>query len=247
VRMPLLASIALLTIISVVGSARPAAADTTVISHYTLVDGDTLTRASYYTSRRVRVTGPDGKEYIFDQKTDSITVIDHLTKVYWTGPRSFADSVASKIMVSNRKGIPEIAKTDPVAWSERIQAFNDSIHVEATQKQMDFAGVPCDQWILTAGSQLRTELWIARSLVVQNYGPELQKVVLASIRDPLGRALMRLQIAMRTKEGLPLAGMTNFRTYSSSGSFQYAAMRVSDKKIPASAWSVPAGYAQLHL
>jgi len=48
----------LLTIGFVLGVAYPAAADYTVIFKYTLIGGDTLTRANYYTNRRTRVTAP---------------------------------------------------------------------------------------------------------------------------------------------------------------------------------------------
>ena len=232
----------LLTMIVSVAAVRPAAADITVISHYTFVNGDTLTRASYYSKDRIRVTGPNGTEFIFDNKTDTVTVIHHSAKTYWRGPRAVADSIAFKVMASNREGIPEEASTDPVAWSEKIQAFNDSIHVEPTGETRKIAGYPCDLWVLTAGSYLRNERWIARSLDVRDYGPEMQKVVMASIPDPLGRALMRMMIAMRTKEGLVLSGSATFRTFSRSGTFSFEALRVTDKSIPKSAWNVPEGF-----
>src|SRR5262245_5056842 len=212
-----------------------------------MVGGDTLTRASYYTQKRVRVTGPDGREYMFDRGSDSITVIDHKSRVYWKGSRALTDSVAKTIIARNREGIPEEATTDPVAWGERLQAFNDSIKVIPTNKVKKIAGYPCDQWLLTAGSYLQHERWIARSLIVPNYGPELEKAVLASIKDPLNRQLMRLLIGMRTKEGIVLAASTKFRGLSGSGNFSYQAVKVISTKIPQSAWAIPAGYTPVKL
>src|SRR5262249_51676071 len=72
-------------------AARPAAADITVITRYSFINGDTLTRASYYAPKRVRVTAPDGKEFMFNRDNDSVTVINHAAKTYWTGPRALAD------------------------------------------------------------------------------------------------------------------------------------------------------------
>ncbi|MGH7724223.1 MAG: hypothetical protein ACREOU_02215 [Candidatus Eiseniibacteriota bacterium] len=226
----------------VLAVAGPAAADVTVVNHWTLVNGDTLTRANYFSQKRVRVTGPDGREFMFDAKTDTITVIDHGTRRYWTGPRAEADSVASAIMAANREGVPAMATEDPVAWGERIQAFNDSIKIEPTMKGRKIAGYPCNQWLLSAGSYLQNEEWIARSLTFPNYGPELQKAVMASIKDPLGRQLMRLIIDAKAKEGTALAAHTTFRTLTREGSFGYEAVRVKSGKIPASAWAIPAGY-----
>ena len=239
--------LAVLSIVLAAGAALPAAADITVMTRYTLVDGDTLTRPSYYTRKRVRVTAPDGREYMFNAKGDSVTVIDHKTRQFWSGPRSKADTLASRIIAENRQGIVEMAAADPVAWGEKVKAFNDSIKIFSTYKSRKIAGYPCDQWMLTAGSYLTNERWIARSLSTADYGPEMQKVVLASIKDPLGRQLMRMMIDARTKSGLPLAGQVTFRTLSREGNFSFEAVSVNTKPVPASAWELPEGYTQITL
>jgi len=224
--------------------AVPAAADVTVTLKWTLVNGDTLTRANYYAHNKVRITAPDGREYMFDAKTDSVTVIRHDAQMYWTGHRAHADSMAREIMNANRQGVPSMEVTDPVAWGERIAAFNDSIKIEPTGKRKKIAGYPTDEWVLTAGSFLHNEQWIARSLVMPNYGPEMKKTITAAIKDPLGRTLMRLLIDSKEKEGLALAAKTSFRTLSREGSFEYEAITAKSGKIPAAAWQIPQGYAR---
>jgi hypothetical protein len=225
----------------VLGVVAPAAADVTVLMRYTLIGGDTLIRATYYTSRRVRVTAPDGREFMFDRRGDSVTVINHAARTYWTGPRAVADTIAQKIIEMNREGVAELA-ADPEAWSKMVEAFNDSIHVAQTHKQRKIAGIPCDEWVLTAGHYMTSRRWIARSLDVPDYGPELQKVVMAAIRDPLGRQLMRLLIASRTKDGLALAGRTTFRTLGKAGNFDFEAINVKSGEVPAKAWDIPTNY-----
>ena len=222
--------------------ATPALADITVTTRYTLVNGDTLTRNNYYSRKQLRVTGFDGKEFLFDAKTDTVTVIDHATKRYWAGPRAVADSVARVLMNRNREGVPDEAVTDPVAWGEKLQAFNDSIKVEDTGKFRKIAGYTCGLYVLTAGRWLRNERWIARALFVPDYGPELRKTVMATIKDPMGRKLMEMMIGMRDKEGLPLAGTATFRTLQNEGRFSFEAVKVGVKAIPKSAWAIPAGY-----
>lgn len=235
------------TLALALAAAAPAAADITVITHYTLVTGDTLTRANYYTSKRVRVTAPDGREFMFTAKGDSVTVIDHATRRYWSGPRTLADSLAKTIIAANREGIVEMAAADPVAWGEKVKAFNDSIRVTATGRQRKIAGYPCNELVLTAGSYLTNERWVARGLVVANYGPEMQKVVMASIKDPLGRQLMRMMIDARRKDGLPLAGRAMFKTLSREGTFEFEAVQVISKPVPKDAWMVPEGYTAIQL
>jgi len=229
------------------GSARPAAADLTVTMHYTLIGGDTLTRDSYYTNKRIRLTGPDGKEFMFNSKTDTVTVIDHATKRYWTGPRALADSLATRLIVARREGMPEEATADPVAWAEKLDKFNESIKVEPAGKDRKIAGYPTNLWVLTAGDYLRSERWIARSLYIPDYGPEMQKTVLATIKDPMVRTLMRLMIGSRDKEGLALAGSTVIRTLDKAGAFEFEALKVKSGSIPKAAWIIPAGYTPITL
>ncbi len=236
----------LLVALALCATAIPAAADLTVISRYTLVNGDTLTRASYYSTNRVRVTAPDGREYLFDAKGDTVTVINHDSRSYWKGPRTLADSLAKKLMAANRKGA-ELAEADPVAFAEKLQAFNDSIEAKQTNNRKKIAGYPTRQWILNAGSHLTHERWIANGLKMQNYGPELEKTVMGSNPDPLGRQLMRLLVSMRTADGLVLAGSTKFRTLEREGSFSFEAVKVIGERIPASAWLPPEGYEAIQL
>jgi len=236
-----------LALLALVLFATPALADITVTTHYTLVNGDTLTRDSYYSRKQVRITGPDGKEFLFNAKTDVVTVIDHATKRYWTGPRADADSVARVIMNRNREGVPDEAVTDPVAWGEKLQAFNDSIKVEDTAKFRKIAGYTCGLYVLTAGRWLRNERWIARALFVPDYGPEMRKTVMATIKDPMGRKLMEMMVGMRNKEGLPLASYATFKTLQNEGRFSFEAVKVGTKTIPSSAWAIPEGYTAIKL
>ena len=229
-------------VLAFTAAAGPAGADITVLNRWILVNGDTLMRFNYYSQKRVRVTAPDGREYMFAAKGDTVTVIDHGLRKYWTGPRVHADSVARGIMAANREGVPEMAVTDPVAWGEQIEAFNKSIRIEPGNKQRKIAGYPTDLWIVSVGSYLHNEQWNARSLTFPNYGPELQKAIMASIKDPLGRQLMRLIIDSKEGQGTALAGRTMFRTLDREGSFEFEAQKVSNKKIPAGAWAIPAGY-----
>ena len=236
-----------LALIALVLLATPALADITVTTHYTLVNGDTLTRTNYYTRKQLRITGVDGKEFMFNAKTDTVTVIDHATKRYWSGPRAYADSVARVIMNRNREGVPDEAVTDPVAWGEKVQAFNDSIRVTDTAKFRKIAGYSCGLYVLTVGQWLRNERWIARALFVPDYGPELRKTVMATIKDPMGRKLMEMMVGMRDKEGLPLAGTATFKTLQNEGHFSFEAVKVGIKAIPPSAWKIPAGYEAVKL
>jgi len=237
---------ALLTLV-LAAAAWPAAADITVITHYTFINGDTLTRPSFYSTQRVRVTAPDGTEFMFNSRGDTVTVIDHKAKTFWKGPRKLADSLADLRIMKSRKEVGEMLRQNQELWAAKVDSFNKSIHVSSTHRTRKIAGYPCDEWIVEAGRNMTSQRWIARSLAVVNFGPELQKTVLASVADPLGRVLMRMTIASREKPGLPLSGRTTFQTPTQKGSFSFDALKVIGAKIPKSAWQVPAGYTEIKL
>jgi Domain of unknown function (DUF4412) len=227
--------------------ALPAAADITVVTHYTLVNGDTLTRPSYYSARGSRVTAPDGKEFMYNSRGAKLTVIDHTRKMYWTGPLAKADSIADRILLATRKEVAKVAAQDQEAWLAKVQGFNDSIRVVNTGEVRKIAGYPSTRWLLTAGSYMQHERWVARSLAVANYGPEMQKAVMASAMDPLGRQLMKMLIGMRDADGLPLEARTTFRTLTQTGSFSYETVQIITTPIPASAWEIPKDYQAVEL
>ena len=226
--------------------ALPAAADITVLARYTLINGDTLTRPSYYSTRRSRVTAPDGKEMIYDSKDRQLTIIDHAGKRFWTGPLERADSLADQVLAAGRKEIAKVANADREAWVERVQKFNESIHLENTQEVKKIAGYPSTKWTLSMGEYLQHERWVARSIVVANYGPEVQKAAMALAVDPLGRVLLKALIGMREADGLPLVTKTSYKTLTQSGTFGYETIQVIGKSVPASAWTVPEGYTEVH-
>jgi hypothetical protein len=229
------------------GFALPAAADVTLLSRYTLVNGDTLTRSTYFTGRRTRMTAPDGKEFMYDGKTKTLTIISHAKQIYWTGQLAQADSLADSILTVSRKELAKIAAADQAAWMAKVQAFNDSIRVAQTGNTRKIAGYPTSEWVVSAGSYMQSERWVARSLAVAKFEPEVEKAVMASIMDPVGRQLMKLLIGARSSDGLVLASKTTYHTPTQSGSFSFETYQVLGTPIPETAWEIPKDYRQIKL
>jgi len=223
--------------------ALPAAADITLITHYTFANGDTLTRPSYYTSQRVRTTLPNGDEVIYDHKADELVYVDHAKQRYWQGRRSLADSLLRPLRAERAKEAGDsLASEATDRWRNIYKALTDSVRLEKTDQSRKIAGYPTSEWVLTAGSYLRWERWIARALDVADFTPELQNVVISSAMDPLGRGLMRLIVQGRETEGLPLAGRIEFTTLTRQGVVIWETLRVIPTKIPNDAWMPPSGY-----
>src|SRR5262245_30427482 len=106
--------------------AVPAAADITVIGRYTMLNGDTLSRASYYTSHRLRTLLPNGDEIIYDAKAKRVALVDHIRKVYWEGALADADSIATRLRAERVKGM-----TDTMSAETRAQW--NTVYTELTE------------------------------------------------------------------------------------------------------------------
>ena len=94
---------------------------------------------------------------------------------------------------------------------------------------------------------MQNERWVARSLTVADYGPEVEKAVMASVMDPVGRQLMKLLIHVRATDGLALASKTTFHTLTQAGSFSFEAVQVIGTPVPAKAWEIPKDYKPIRL
>jgi hypothetical protein len=193
------------------------------------------------------MTAPDGKEFMYDGKTKQLTIINHAKQTYWTGPLAEADSIADRILLASRQEFAKIVAADQDAWTAKVRAFNDSIQVTQSGDTRKIAGYPTTEWMLTAGQYLQNERWVARSLSVAKFGPEVEKAMMASVMDPVGRALMRLLLGARTTNGLPLESRTTFHTPTQSGSFGFEAVQVLSTPIPENAWDIPKDYTLIKL
>jgi hypothetical protein len=223
----------------------PAAADVTVVGKYTFVNGDSATRTSYYSRKRARSTAPNGMEFIYDTQARRVTVIDHARRRYYTGTIEEADSLAGQILLKRRAELRPLIEANREKWAQMMSSFSDSILVDRTEETVTIAGYPCTRWTLRGGSYMTHERWAARGLSVPNFGPEMEKVVMATVLDPLGSQLMKLLIEMRSQPGLVLKSRTQFHTLTQRGEFSWQALRVDSTPIPDSVWSAPKGYAKV--
>ena len=238
-------ALAVSILIAAPGSTTPAAADITVVGKYTFVNGDTATRTSYYSRKRARSTAPNGMEFIYDTQLGRVTVIDHAKRRYYSGTIAEADTLAERILLQRRQELRPLIEANREKWAELMSSFSDSILVERSEETKAFAGYPCTRWTMRGGSYMTHERWAARGLSVPNFGPEMERIVMATVLDPLGAQLMKMLIQMRAQPGLVLKSSTQFRTLTQSGTFAWEATRVDSKSIPESAWSVQKDYAKV--
>jgi hypothetical protein len=234
--------------ILVLPATRPAAADITVVGRYTFVNGDTATRASYYTSRRVRVSTPDGREVIFDSKNRRITLIDHAHRVYWAGPLARGDSIVD-VTDGNRWDLMLHDASDALKaeWARDMGVPPDSIQVDDGFKTRMIAGYPCNRWTVRAGDRMDLERWTAAALSVDTFDDSTEDVVLAAVLDPVARAIMSMFWEMQDTPGPCLGAAVTFRTPTEDVHFRWEAVRAIGARVPASAWVVPQGYARVGL
>jgi hypothetical protein len=227
------------------GTAR---ADIGVVGRYTFVTGDTATRTCWYSRRRVRVSTPDDQEIQYDSKTNTLTFIDHGRRLYWTGSGSLADSVVDGLTAHHwaRLGA-QSTDSARAGWADTLESLNDFIQVTKTSETRTIAGYPCTKWTIDAGPYFHLERWAAPGLDVAIDDPEIEKLALATLLDPLGRALMSMFWSTEDLSGMPLAATMTYDTGLERGHFSWQAIRVVEGAIPDSAWQVPPGYARVDL
>ena len=253
---PLAVCAVLLAAGSTLVPAPPVAADITVVGRYVFINGDTATRSSAYTSRRSRMTAPDGREFIYDTKSAMVTVIDHKAKTYWKAPIAVADSLASERLMEMRRELKPQLEANRERWAEMMQMLDDSTKVAMTGEFRPIAGYSCSKWVLTMGPYLTFERWVTPAIGVADYAPELERVMLSSTLDPLGRLLLKRMFDMRGQnaasidsetdrtgqDDFALASVTRFETLTQKGSFSWEATEVRTGKVPGLAWETPKGY-----
>ena len=236
---------ALVLFLTVAGVA-PAAADVTVVGKYTFVNGDTATRTSYYSRKRARAVAPNGMEFIYDTQLSRVTIIDATKHRYYRATIAEAESLAEQILLKRRAELRPQIEANQEKWAQLLSSLSDSIRVDKHESETQtLAGYPCTRWTLLGGSYMTHDRWAARGLSVPSFGPELEKIVMATALDPLGAQLMKLLLQMRAQPGLVLKSSTQFRTLTQSGSFSWEALRVDSRPIPDSVWAAPAGYTRV--
>ena len=223
--------------------ALPAAADITVVGRYTMLNGDTLTHTSYYSTKKLRTLLPNGDEVIYDHSSRRVALVDHARKLFWEGPLEQADSIAAALRAERVKALTDTMSAETrAAWNGVYTELTENVKIEATGRNRKIAGYPCSEWVLTAGQYLRQERWLARSLSLPDFSPEVEKVVQAAILDPLGRGLMKLVLQARSANGLALAARMTVKTMHNQGEMSWEAVKVAATKIPDEAWALPEGY-----
>jgi hypothetical protein len=229
-------------------ASRPALADITVIGRYTFMNGDTATRASYFTSRRIRISTPDGREVIFDSKNHRISVIDHRRRVYWDGALARADSVVD-VADGTRWDLMLMNASDQLKteWASEMGFPAESIQVEDGFKTRMIAGYPCNRWTVRAGSFVTMERWMAASLAVDSYDQTTSDLVMTAILDPVARAVMSMFWQLEDTDEFCLGASLTLDTPMQRGTFRWEAVRVIGARIPPTAWMVPPDYARVHL
>lgn len=233
---------------ALVALARAASADVTIVGRYTFVNGDTTTRASYFSTRRIRVSTPDGREVVFDSKTQRLTLIDPARKVYWMGPLASADSIVDVIDGSRWQALLRHADGEVKAeWARDMQFPPDSVVVRNPFGTRTIAGYPCNLWTIRAGSLMHGEHWVAYALDTDDFEQNMQDVMLAAFRDPVARCLMAMYWDSRATDGLPLESTVTFDSPTQRGTFHWQAVAVSDQRIPESAWAPPPGCTPVQL
>src|SRR5262245_6832673 len=79
------------------GAPDSANTDVTVYCRFHLMNGDTLSRPTYYGNGRVRMTLSDANEIIYDVRTKEVVYLNHVKKQFWKGPLDRANALVDSL------------------------------------------------------------------------------------------------------------------------------------------------------
>ena len=231
--------------LAVVLAAGPARADITVHCKFQLLNGDTLTRASYYDESRVRMTMSDGNEIIYDAKGQEVVFLSHAKKRFWKGPLTRANAIIDSLANERYQAFFSASPEQQQKWSAFVSKFNESLKSEALDYVKKIAGRNCEGYMISAGKIVVHTRWIARGIPMPDYLPQIEKLALIPTLDPAGRAIVQLIARAEKGNGLPLGASTEINTMTQKGKFSWEAYTLDTRDIPDTVWQIPEGYEEI--
>jgi Domain of unknown function (DUF4412) len=228
-----------------------AAADLTVVFK-TVSNGKESTATEYFTTNKTRTTN-DSSDVIMDLAAGRLTMIDNKKREYseiTVAEMQAAMVGANEQMAAARQKQEEAMKNMPPAVRERMAkmmpggagGMMSSIKVTPGTGTRKVAGYDCQQFIMTMGESMTTDLWTTTALQMPLEPSEI--VRLQSMMSPMADAK---SIASATEEfkklrGFSLASKTTIKVMGRTIDSTREATDIKVGAIPAATFAVPAGY-----
>jgi hypothetical protein len=241
----LLRTLAAVCAVIAFAAALPAADDLTIVSKTSDNDEAPTTGTSYYASDRMRVANPDGSEVMAEYGSGQITTIDHDKKQYSVITRQEMEAAAQK-MQAQLKQMEEQMKNMPPAVREKMAGMmggaTAAINAQKGQGGRTVAGYTCENWIVTVGEIVKQEQCLTTQLEFPGQPWEALKGLAGGMSGPMGKTMEQMYEKFKEMKGVPLYTSATTKILAKSITSTTEVVEVKKGPIPASAWTIPAGY-----
>jgi hypothetical protein len=243
-RTPLIA----LTLLAVATTASAASDDLTVVSSNTNNGKAGAATTSYMGSDHVRMASGDGHESLIDLATGVMTLLDGKKKTYYTVTKQDLEQLSAKMQ--ERMNSPEMKKGMEF-MKNMAGAVASSYEVKKTGVTRTVAGYSCEEWTIGMPGLSTTHECLTTALqypahafgAFQDLSRSMQGAM--SAMSPMAKSGAELTEKLKAMKGFPIATSTVVEIMGMKTTTASEVIEVRRGQIPASAWEIPAGYAQI--
>jgi hypothetical protein len=241
-------------------AAAAAAEDLTIVSKVTRGSEPPGTATSYIGAAGVRMTQPEGQEFMVELQSGRMTVIDGRKKEYYViTPEDLKAAGARmqeqmKAMEPQMKQAQEQMKNAPPQARELMEKMMGGLGASVTVQKgssKKVAGYNCDLWTVSFGQVSKTEQCLTSELPfpAQSWDryreyAESMKATLAAM-GPMGKGLADLGEKTKEMKGIPLWSSSTTSVFGKTTTSTSEVTEIRKGPIPDSVWQVPAGYKQV--
>jgi hypothetical protein len=241
--------------------ALPAAAeDLTIVSKVTRGGEAPGTATSYIGAAGVRMSQPEGQEFMVDLQSGRMTVIDGRKKEYYVVTPEDLKAVSArmqeqmKAMEPQLKQAQEQMKNMPPEARQAMEKMMGGLAASVTVQKggsKKVAGYSCDLWTVSIGAMSKTEQCLTNDLPFPTQAWDRYREYAESMKGaltalgPMGKGLSDLKEKTKDMQGIPLWTSSTTSVLGKTTSTVSEVTEVRKGPIPESAWQLPAGYKQI--
>jgi len=207
-------------------------------------DGKGATETHYYTSGKMRHAS-SASDTIMDFSAGTITTVDHKKKQY--SQVTLAEIEAAMKQASAQME-QQMASLPPQVREKMEQMMGGAAGSVTVTKggTKKVAGYDTQQYTVTMGENLKTELWNTTALALPFDPAQFRKMAsFATAAGPMVKSLAKMAEKMQEVQGLTLAESTSFKMMGRTSETSKEAVEVKQGAIAGETFAVPAGYKQV--
>jgi len=220
--------------------------DVTVYCKYKFMNGDMLSRPTYYGNGRVRMTLSDANEIIYDVRSKEVIYLNHGKKQFWKGPLDRANAIIDSLTAEKYQAFMNATPEQRQEQMAYVEQFNTLLESGPEKYVKKIAGKHCEGHQIKSGQVMLHTRWITRDIALTDYVKDLERIELLPTVDPVARSIVGLITRAEKGYGLTLGASTKVNTPTQKGTYSWEAYSIDTRhSIPDSVWKIPEGYEEL--